>query len=130
MFEAQVELNKILDDFKAGDTELNYDNLNTNVKLVKDNLGIAESVLEVALSNAEMCYCLNGQIQSDELLVMIDEINEKNKTSLKLLKSLKKTTGRDEIEKIFIEIEQLLYDSYQICEKASEKAIDAQDICY
>jgi hypothetical protein len=130
IFEAKVELNRVLDNFKAGETAQSYDELNNYVKLMRENVGATESILEIALSNADMCYCLNGQIQADELLVEIDKLNESSKQAIKLIKSLNKTTEPKVIEKTLTELDTLLYDAYDICEKASEKARNAQNICY
>ncbi len=129
IFDARVELNRILDLIESQDSEISYSELNNYAKYIKDNIDVTESVLELALANADMCYCLNGQIQSDELLVMIDNMNDKNKNINKSVKLLKKVIDKQKITDILSEIDTLLNELNQICEKASEKALNAQNIC-
>jgi len=130
IYETKIELNRLVTNLKDDKPVLNYQGVEEQLKSMKNNIGLTETSLEIALSNADMCGCLNGQIQSDELLVEIDKLKDYSKELLKLLKSIKKIDDFDEIAEMFDNIDKLLNDSNEICEKVSEKAVKSQNICY
>lgn len=128
VFEANVLIDKLVQDVSSEDFSSNLSELKLFVKGIKSNADYLNGDMELALSNAEMCYCRNGQKYTFMLLDDLELINEKTKSISKLLKSTKKAEG-DELIEILSQIDKYLKEVSELSTKAPDNCIIASEAC-
>jgi len=128
VFEANVLIDKLIQDPNSENFDETLDELKLFIKAINDNVDILDADLAIALSNAEMCYCRNGQKQTFMLIDDLESIGDYVKPILKLIKDAKKASG-DKLISILEQIDSSLAELSEIATKTPEECIIATEAC-
>ncbi|MBN2776550.1 MAG: hypothetical protein JXR36_02845 [Bacteroidales bacterium] len=110
--------------------KLYIDSANTYLDLFRTAAYNSKTSIELAYNDAEMCYCLNGQKKTGDVIDMVDQIYDISKEIRKIVKKNAKATDMEISKRYVYQIKSLLESVQIICDKASEECINAQEACY
>jgi hypothetical protein len=110
--------------------KLFIDSSKTYLDLLKTTAYNSKTSIELAYNDAEMCYCLNGQKKTGDVIDLVDQIYDISKEIGKIVKKNSKSTDIEISKRYVYQIMSSLESVQTLCEKASKECINAQEACY